>query len=462
MRTTLALIFDNLAKTQGGEGCAAGGAPIRPACARAGSLEDANAVDFIDRTLQFARAYYTNPQISKTSYDRFGDVIASLAPNGQLTKYLVDGDAETTETIDFGSALPEISTVFFDGLGNETGSIDPSGLQTDFAVNGLGQTTLTTVGVGSASPQTTQDLYDGFGEVTASIDPLGNKMLEFFENDGEVVGTVEGGSALPTNYTLGYFLANSGTWQVNQSLFDAFGETTESIDPDGVSTLFDYNADGEVTGTIEGAELTAGWQMTTSLFDAGGNVTESIDPLGRTVLDYYDDQDNLTVEVVGTSLPSATADYFVANPTSASWQVTQYFYDADGNLTLTVDPLGDNSQLYDDFGDVTSTIQGMELASSLWRVTDTTRTTAGDATGTVEAANLATALQDDQEDVYDGNGNLIQSTDWDGKVTRYDYNADNQLAADHRSFGWPPRIFMMPFGNYRDHRPRPDDEGHCL
>jgi YD repeat-containing protein len=194
----------------------------------------------------------------------------------------------------------------------------------------------------------------------------------------------------------------SGRVEITTSMFDQFGDVTETLDGSGRPTYFGLDLDGEVTVTISDvpagspttlAGLLTGvglWNVTDDLYDGSGNVTETIEGanLATSVqvdtFDYYDEFGNVTETV--DSLGDKTTNVYdkdnelvqVDDPTSG---VVSYGYDVDGNQTLVVDADGNRTTFtfdamgqkteeqdptgdvityqYDEFGELTSMVDSL-------------------------------------------------------------------------------------------------------
>ena len=123
-------------------------------------------------------------------------------------------------------------------------------------------------------------------------------------------------------------LGGGSTWRVDKSLFDAFGNTTETIDPTEHQTEYQYNAEHELVLTSDGTD-TATPRLTTSQIDIFGETTATIDPAG----------DQTDVSSTTTASQSVTTNR--AELGSSNWRVTTTLYDAYGDATSTIDPNGD-------------------------------------------------------------------------------------------------------------------------
>ncbi len=136
-------------------------------------------------------------------------------------------------------------------------------------------------------------------------------------------------------------------------------------------------------------------------FDANGLLAKSVDPLGNTSFATYDASFNLTS---------------VTGPTGLT---TSYTYDLNGNLTSTTDPLGlTTSYTYTGPDNLLASVTNAQGATTSY-----TYNASGDLTSTQYPDNsISTAT-------YDALGDPLSLTDANGQVTGYTYNAAGQVAS---------------------------------
>ena len=180
----------------------------------------------------------------------------------------------------------DVTDEFYDAAGNLTETIDGANLAT-------------------AHQEPEKTLYDQFGDLAETIDADGVATYMLVDADGEVTVSIsDASSTLSPSYLLG----TVGYWNVTDEFYDAAGN---------------------LTGTIEGANLPTSVQVDTlNYYDQFGNVTESVDSVGDTTVNVYD-ADNELIRV--------------DSPISG---VTTYAYDPDGNQTEVIDPDGNATHFW--------------------------------------------------------------------------------------------------------------------
>ena len=237
----------------------------------------------------------------------------------------------------------------------------------------------------------TQTIYDADGNVTATIDPMGRVTATTYDEFGQDVADYQGQVASTDS---------SGDWSFNNlspdgsSCYDIYAYmgtgATSSVDP--VST--DYTANGQklagadstapslggtwqLLGSVavspSTSTITVGWtspdngttapgevvlldETSSTTYNLFGDATSTSDALGNTTAYAYDNLDRQTT---------------VTEPNPADGQdnsgspVTQTVYDAAGNVSATIDPLGRvTAATYDSLGEQTAGYQGQAITNS--------------------------------------------------------------------------------------------------
>ena len=418
-------------------------------------------------------------------YDAASNLISDVANNGsQVTDYTVNPDDKVTSKVFDPSTLNRTTSYGYDADGNTT-SVSASGsagsdttqytyspgdqVMSQSVANG-GQTLLTTV------------TRDQLGEVTSVTDPLGN---------------LNGTNGYTTNYT--YDQMGNRTSIISPPVnteqvggvttnvrpttttgYNTFGNVTSAKDGNGNVTTTSYNADSELTKTVEPAYTGASSTVTptvtqaynplgqvTSVTDPNGNVTTSTydlrgrlvqkadplvtgssspgltsvtyddannvvgktDPTGAAIVTSFDDRNRPVVETQAERLP-ATARYSstlqyddrgnVISSTMPDGEITTNTYDAANEVTSTTNPAGATTSHSYNF-------QGNPLSTTdpLGRVTSNAYSPSGQLMSTSKSSS-GTVLSVQQYS-YDLNGNVSTSTSPNGATTNYGFDALNRL-----------------------------------
>ncbi len=441
--------------------------------------------DALNRRVQTTEAANTLAQrTSTTLYDAVGDVIVTFDALGRPTQYLYDSLGRRTATID---ALNNQTATNYDAVGNVTGSVDALGRLTSYSYDKLNRRVATTeAATNSTLRRTTTVLYDAVGDVTGTQGPLIDPttmtpQLVSFSYDAlgrqtgrtavaqqsptsplrqvttmlyDIVGNLTGVYSPSPDGTAGGQLVsysydalnrrvetteaatNAALRRTSTMLYDAVGNVTAQLTPKvtGLNnqTQFLYDALNRKTVTID-----AGLNRATVLYDGAGDVTSSTDVLGH--------QTTFSYDALGRRIETTEGAEVAGNP--LRW-VSTNLYDAVGNVTGTLSPLGASgvrltSFLYDALNRQVETTVGAQLpVGSPQRETTTTIYDAvGNVLAVVDArGNRTSYLYDDLNRqtvtidantnrmtvLYDAANNMTQSTDRDGRVRQFLYDALNR------------------------------------
>jgi hypothetical protein len=124
-------------------------------------------------------------------------------------------------------------------------------------------------------------------------------------------------------------------------------------------------------------------------------VTLTVDPAQRQTAQVFDaDRERAQqVQAYASPVPETTLTSFdavgaVSQVTAAGTTVaatTQYQHDAEGNITLTIDPMNrQTAKLYDLDNQLTQTVDGYQLPQLLWHTTEQAYDDFGDDTATTD------------------------------------------------------------------------------
>jgi RHS repeat-associated protein len=321
-------------------------------------------------------------------YDADGNLTSRGDPDSNTWKYLYDADGELSGATD---PLGHADSYKYDGDGNQSSYTDARGIvtSTTYSLADLPETVSYSDATASVSYK-----YDADGEPTSITDGTGTRALTY-NADGELTG--EGG------FGYGY---------------DEAGNLTSRQYPDGTTTTYGYNENGQVSS------MTVGSAQTTYTYDADGDLLSSLSPDGVTQSRVYDDADQLTALSYASS--SSTLDSYGltlnadAQPTAiavtqdAIVQPTRYYgYDNDGRLTSVTTSGNATSYGYDAAGNLTSSETGGVTITDAYNADEElTASTTGAATTSSYGYGYG----------YDADGNQTSAG-----ATAYTFNAANEL-----------------------------------
>jgi len=270
------------------------------------------------------------------AYDAVGNLLTETGPRGGVTAYEYDAMNRPLTVVDAEDETTELS---YDEAGNVVASVDPVGVQTRFVYDPRQLLVLTVENAdlghlpNSSTNVVTQTAYDARGDVVAVTDPRGNRTQYVRDALGRVVETTDAAG------------------RVTGTGFDAAGRMVSESHADGTTTDYSYSPDGYLTQT----QYTD--QTVTYAVDTVGNRTTMTDAMGTSAWEFdwanrvVSDNDahgathTFTYDAVGNQVRAEYADGRVLERTfdgrgltlsqSGPDGVTEFAYDADGNLTQT-------------------------------------------------------------------------------------------------------------------------------
>jgi YD repeat-containing protein len=371
-------------------------------------------------------------------YDVDGRVIEAIDGTGDVTTYSYDGTGRLTTTIAYATRLSgsqlsaiiakapmslvlpgadaahdNVSRIFYDKDGLVIGTLDGEGYvtKTDYDDAGhkvaetafAGQVTnattratgtfanlLTTVGTGG-SDRITHYAYDDQGQLRFVVDALGN--ITEYGYRASTAATEIGDvrtvtryanqlSAIPSSYTVAGIQAvlNPSTTdsdRVSYAVYDSANRLTYAIDASGAVTGYSYDGLGQLIKTTQFATRCT---------------TPSVDP---------------------TSMAMWQAD---SAHVSSNDRVTRSYFDQRGRLKYAVDGEGFLTRYdYDTENRVTGTTRWDNAVS------------VGDATTTATLVEPATGNHVTTATAYDNDGRVSSTTDGEGWINTFSYNANGTL-----------------------------------
>lgn len=373
--------------------------------------------------IRLTRKFTTTENVSTYFYVKTSNGAGSTAGDSViLASPSITRAPNTTLTLPTADAAHDKSSrIFYDKTGRVVGTLDGEGYlstntydaggfkiaETAYAnkpANGATASFATLAAGTSAADRTTHYVYDNEGLLTFVVDAQ-NHVTEYVypgQSLADVIGrptkTVQyaGTIGSPSVWTVAGVraainavsgLATNSSNRVSQAVYDAHENLIYAIDPAGGFTAFAYDNMGHVTKTVRYATV---WDGSTPATFASSHGS---DANNRTTRGYYDARGDLTFTVDGEGY------------------VTRYDYDAEDRQVGTV--RWDNP---------------VSLAS----VTDATLIT--DIPALVSSSYTATATS------YDMDGRVATTTDGEGAVTSYLYNANGTLNTKTEGYGTPDAV----------------------
>jgi RHS repeat-associated protein len=365
-----------------------------------------------------------------------GGVASMTDPNGHIMSFTFDASGRVIETKFADGGVRRQS---FDGAGRRTAFINEDGETSSFGYDGFGRLIEVSGAIGTAAYT-----YDEAGNLLTQTDALGritryrydrlNRMIEKRYPDGAR----------------------------EQLAYDAAGNMTARTDANGKSTTFEYDVLGQlITKTLPGnvivrytytadgrrSSTTDGRGTTMYMYDGMGRLSRVTHPSGQAIDYTHDDNGNLSTLAAGGVTVSYTYDALnrLSSMTSPEGQ-HRYYYDAGGNRVRTAAANGVTSDWVYDSRDRTTSLTHKSSQSSVLdsftnlysaagRLTQTTQQDGSvqrygyDALGRLNSETRTGANPYTAAYVYDAVGNRTQMTR-NGATTTYTYNANDQLVSD--------------------------------
>lgn len=407
------------------------------------------------------RATDTAGNVTTTWFNQFAQPVRVEDPRGATSTMRYDNNGQLIGTT---NAIGDSYSYFYDTRGNLAQTINPLGQSVTMVYSPLSQLTQIT-DEGGHSTQYTRDsagnllsiTYPGGSSQSFTYDPLGNMSDTILQN-GHAIGYEHNAEGLTTSQTFADDTSRTFTYDAHGNLltandFDsagtptgtttltynaahqlthvtypdgrslqfvynaATGQRTQSVDQDGFTVNYLYDAPGRLSGLTDGGNS----PIVTYTYNSLGQLTKKQNGNGTNTTYAYDAAGNLLHEVNFADAAGATVNSSltftynllgkITSTTDSTGHTTGYGYDAIGQLTQVILPGGRTiNYAYDAAGNRTA-------------VVDNGTTTLYGSNSDNEITQVDTATY-----TYDANGNLSSVTD-DGETTSYVFNDLNQLVS---------------------------------
>jgi RHS repeat-associated protein len=398
----------------------------------------------------------TNPAGDTTSstYAPAGDTLTSTNGDGTTTTYTYNGaDEEVSETVvNAQGTLLSSTQDSYDLAGNLSQSVNGDGHLTvdsyDSANHQTGSAvyaSLAAYQAGAAAVTSWAQTLDGDGNVLTSTDGDGHYTVNTYDGVNRQTGSAVYAS-------LAAYQQGAGPVTTWSKTFDGDGNVVTSTDGDFHYTVDSYDGVNNQTGSAVYASLTAYQQGAaavtswTQTFDKVGNVLTSTDGDGHYTVNSYDGAGNLLTTAVYASLAAYQQGAAALTSSTDTYdafgnELTQTA--GDGHYTVNTDD-GDNRQTSSKvYASLAAYQQGAAPVTSSASTYDgdgnVLVSTEGDGNTTTDTYNgadqvLTQVVKDSSGTVvssltktYDLDGNVLAQTDGDGNTTYYTYNGADQV-----------------------------------
>ncbi|WP_343638233.1 LysM peptidoglycan-binding domain-containing protein [Roseateles sp.] len=425
-----------------------------------------------------------------TLYDAAGRPTRTVDAAGFVTETRYDGTGRVTGTVRYANAIDlaafaasptvtnatpladadndRVTRKFYSTEGRLQGELDAEGFLVEYRYDAAGRViarlryadpaptaqratgTLAQLRPAAASPQdqATRYVYDGQNRLLGEIDPEGYVTEQLYDDRGNVAQRTRYAAKL-TAAQITAFDAGAGAWRPAATAglggdrtefwhYNALGRLDEQTDADGTVTRFVFDDMGRVVSTTRAAG-TAEARTQKVRYDALGRVIGELSARGAALL--ADGQTQSQVDAIwaqyGTLYTYDAAGRKTSQVVSdgASTQRTIFFYNEDGQLTHTINALGEvQENQYDGLGQLVKTIAygGRLGATTLNALSGGLASTAirnavqellNQRVGGQPYANAQTVFD------YDARGRLKSTTDALGYTTSTSYNAFGEASS---------------------------------
>ena len=335
---------------------------------------------------KFARSFD-----AKTATEILSTTIADGTAAAQTTHS--DLDLVTGEVTSTSDGLGRTTMNSYDALGRRTKTVTPSGLVTTSSYT---PTTTTQTGPTGLITRTTRDLL---GRTTTVTDNVRNEAL--VSDPAARTLNTSSYSADGTSMT-----ATDEAGRVTTTTLDPFGRTVSQTDALGIThlTSYDNGADHDKVDSVLPNGATSPTANTVSRYDDANREVQS----------------NTTY--AGDSGSGAPVGFLADTVTATSFNgLGQTDTSTASDLTVTADQSG--------AGGTQVGATAKPNASTDFPGAPMTATTTRDLTGAATSRTLTSGSEVSKAvaGTYDAAGNIVATTDPDGRVTRYTYNAGGQV-----------------------------------
>nr|MCR5235239.1 cellulose binding domain-containing protein [Lachnospiraceae bacterium] len=332
-----------------------------------------------------------------------------------------DGDVITVDKDGYHSDKGKSISFKRDEKGRVISATDIYGKSTGYTYDNEGNLISVTDGAGNTVSYT----YDSRHALTGIIDPMGVSVARNeYDDEGRLVAVTDAdGNRIEYDY-------------------DIEGRTQAVRDRRGYTTVYTYDDNGNILKTVDPLN-----NATYQTYDANNNVLSKTDALGNTTYYQYDDEQNLVgmTDALGNSVSSTynsmnlvtcmknsdgdkvlleyTAKGKLRQTTDNAGNETYYAYSDDGNLSSISDELGQMaSYTYDSDGNPISKTDADGIETR-YVYDDNDRCIRAEYTRTVGGVPVTSAVTY----VYDENGNICQTQDESGAITRSVHDANGHV-----------------------------------
>ncbi|WP_218943559.1 hypothetical protein [Exilibacterium tricleocarpae] len=414
--------------------------------------------DAVGNRTSVTEAANSQPRLTTFTYDLANRVLETSTPEGGVSRNSYDQTgnrvAEARLQSDDGTTQVWSTTTFeYDGNARLTAQVDSYGTRTEFIYDAMGNQLLIRSAAGTADERVTRKEYDLNNRVSAEIDgetnrsefaydSLGNRirvtdalgrvaryyfdgsnnLIAILDAEGYVnaflydaAGNRSGETIFMTRYTgpvddfIPPVATPSADDRVFTSVFDGNSRLVQRIESDGSTTLFEYDAAGNVSREVQFADTAAPRQLS-YVYDLNNRLTTFTDVDGTVTTFTYDGANNKTSETLSNPLePGAVRQ-------------TLFEYDLNNRLVREIfDPSGLN---------LVQSIEYDLVGNAIANTDANGNTTRSEYDLNNRVVRQVDALNNDTLISYDAVGNQIAVTDANGNTRTFAYDRNNRVVLE--------------------------------
>ena len=370
------------------------------------------------------------------TYDSMWNLARVTTPDGARTTYLYN-EENLLSRIKYADGA--VVRYTYDANGNRIGEEDENGAKTTFAYDALGRV----VEVNGEEGLHYAYRYDGEGNLIEAEDALGNTVSMEYDGNGNLVKETNAlGESRRYTYTpLGD--VESITDEAGRKMVYRYlrgGQVAGIRHPDDTEETFTYDANGN----LKTHTLTTGFVLTYG-YDSMDRITEITGSEGEKKSYTYDALGNVTSMTDGegnTTRYAYTLSGQLAKVTDALGNETEYQYDACDRL-IEIRQYGAEGSLKEDTegsGMDTDLLEAEKQngRNRLCQVTRYTRDLRGQVTETMDALGQREVY------TYDKKGQLLSKLDKEGYLTKYAYTKQGDLSGIQYADGREVKLSYNP------------------
>ncbi|MCZ8249497.1 CARDB domain-containing protein, partial [Microcystis sp. LE19-195.1E] len=370
-------------------------------------------------------------------YDRQGNVIQIIAPNGSLSNFTYDSRNNLIKSVDalgqtvefiYESQFDNLTTIQdqrgnlltydYDNRGNLTAITYADGSQETFTLDSQGNTIVSV----NRRNQTIQYTYNNQGLLTRKDYADGSSANYTYDSRGNLLSATDSDSSITYTYDTTDQLTRvtDGDGRLLNFSYDTEGRRSQMVDHNGFTTNYSYDNNGQLSRLSDGNDATI--------------VTYTYDTVGRLIREDNGNETYTTYDYDDAGQLVSLVNYSGDGTINSSFE---YNYDTMGRRTSMTTLDGTTTYGYDGIGQLTSVILSngrtieyrYDAAGNRISVQDSGVTNNYNTNNLNQYISVGSTTYS-----YDADGNLISKTE-NGLTSSFIYDVENRLISVTNSDG---------------------------